>query len=75
MIRLDSVRRRPKGAVRVFLNGHEVKEVVMLAALWNGGPGVVEVTTRIAGKLIVDEMRERICTHNRFGLVRVEPRE
>ena len=72
MIRLDSVHRRPRGAVRVLLNGREVKEVVAVGALWNGGPGFVEVETRIAGKAIVDEMRQRICTHRRFGLVRVE---
>lgn len=72
MIRLDADRRRPDGPVRVLLNGREVANVVALAALWNGGPGVIEVATRIAGRLVVDETRQRAHTYNRFGLVRVE---
>lgn len=72
MIRLDTKRRRPEKPVRVLLNGREVADVVALAALWNGGPGVIEAFTRIAGRLVVDDMRQCACTHNRFGLVRVE---
>ena len=73
MIRLDATRRRPDGPVRILLNGREVKDVVSLTALWNGGPGVIEVHTKIAGLLVYDETRWRACTHNRFGFVRVEP--
>src|SRR5690606_2067214 len=72
VIRLDSVRRRPEKPVRVLLNGREVSGVVSLAALWNGGPGTVEVMMRVDGLLVVDKMRDRVTTHNRFGLVRVE---
>ncbi len=72
MIRLDTKRRRPKEPIRVLFNGREVDGVVSLVALWNGGPGLIEMTTRIAGRLVVDDMRQDVCTHNRFGLVRVE---
>lgn len=72
MIRLDCKIRRPVGPVRVLLNGREVEEAVALAALWNGGPGYVEVMTRIDGRLVVNDARTAVCTQPRFGLVRVE---
>lgn len=75
MIRFDSVRRIPQQRIRVLLNGREVNRAVAVGALWNGGPGVIEVATRIAGRLVDDETRQRAHTYNRFGLVRVEPIE
>ncbi|MCR4300826.1 MAG: hypothetical protein NUV51_04380 [Sulfuricaulis sp.] len=75
MIRLDVVNRRPGKPVRVLLNGREIGEVVALAALWNGGPGYVETLTRVGGVMVVDDMRQAVCSQPRFGLVRVEPIE
>ena len=72
MILLNTTTRKPHGTVRVLLNGREAGRVVAVGALWNGGPGFVESQTEIAGRLVVDETRQRVRSHRRFGLVRVE---
>jgi len=75
VIYLHAWRRRPEKPVRVLLNGREIPGVVMVAALWNGGPGFVKAHVLVDGSVVVDREKRRVLTHTRFGLVRVEVRD
>lgn len=72
MIYMDANTHRPSEPVKIFLNGREVKEAVTLRALWNGGPGWVEVIVKVEGRFLMNLDRNAVATQPRFGIVRIE---